>query len=237
MTAGSLGFDAFPEEARTWIHRLFQVRRDVRHFDPTRDVPPAALRRMLECAHQAPSVGLSQPWRFVMVRDLARRARIRESFLLCREREAARFTEARRAEYRALTLEGIVEAPLNLCVAADLRPSSEPILGTTAQPETLRASVVCAVQNLWLAARAEGLGVGWVSIVELDVLRRELALPPGVELVAYLCVGYPARRYDAPMLEELGWKRGRPLASVLHDEVWSETPYPSAESAAAPTKV
>jgi 5,6-dimethylbenzimidazole synthase len=216
------GFQPFPAEARAWIHKLFAVRRDVRHFDVERHIPQATLERVLTSAHRAPSVGLSQPWRFVLVRNRARRERIRESFLACREREAQRFSGDRRAQYESLKLEGIVEAPLNVCVAADLRDGAEPVLGTTVQPESLRASVVCAVQNLWLAARAEGLGVGWVSIVELSVLRHELRLPEGVEPIAYLCLGYPARRYDAPMLEELGWKHGRPLASVLHDEVWSE---------------
>lgn len=213
-------FDAFPEEARKWIHELFALRRDVRHFDPNREVSPNALRIILEAAHLAPSVGLSQPWRFVIVRDRARRTRIRESFLACRAREADRFSATRKEQYLALTLEGILEAPINLCIAADLRPGSEATLGTTSQPETLRASVVCAVQNLWLAARAEGLGVGWVSILEPHVLRSELRLPERVEPVAYLCVGYPARPYARPMLEETGWKQGVPLESLVHDEIF-----------------
>jgi 5,6-dimethylbenzimidazole synthase len=215
-------FEAFPLEARAWIHELFARRRDVRHFEPSREVSADALRVILEAAHLAPSVGLSQPWRFIMVRDRSRRARIRDNFLACRAREADRFSGARRVQYLALQLEGILDAPLNVCIAADLRPSEEAILGTTAQPESIRASVVCAVQNLWLAARAEGLGVGWVSIVEPHVLREELRLPQGVEPVAYLCVGYPARAYERPMLEEVGWKQGVPLESLTHEETWQE---------------
>jgi nitroreductase len=107
-------------------------------------------------------------------------------------------------------------------VAVDLRAQHEPTLGTTAQPDTVRFSVVCAIQNLWLAARAEGLGVGWVSIVEPALLCRELGLPEGVLPLAYLCLGYPSRAYPLPMLEQVGWKRPVPLDTLLHDEVWSE---------------
>jgi len=208
----------FPAAARAWIERLFAVRRDVRHFDPSKVVSEAALRRILSAAHLAPSVGFSQPWRFILLRDPARRARIRESFLACRRAEAARFSPERRAQYLSLKLEGIVDAPINLCVVADLRAQGEAVLGTTVQPESVRASVLCAVQNLWLSARAEGLGVGWVSVVEPQVLRAELGLPAGVEPVAYLCLGVPARPYLQPMLEEVGWKARLLLDDVIHEE-------------------
>jgi 5,6-dimethylbenzimidazole synthase len=116
-----------------------------------------------------------------------------------------------------------LEAPLNLCVAVDLRPRAEAVLGTTAQPETLRASACCAVQNLWLAARAEGIGVGWVSIVEPEVLREELSLPQGVEAVAYLCIGHARAFRERPMLEETGWGARRSLDAVIHtDDRWSD---------------
>lgn len=209
---------AFPAAARAWIERLFAVRRDVRHFDPQIPVPDAVLERVLMAAHLAPSVGFSQPWRFIVMREPTRRARIRDSFLACRRAEAARFPPERREQYLSLKLEGIVDAPVNLCVVADLRSQGEAILGTTVQPESVRASVLCAVQNLWLAARAEGLGVGWVSVVEPQVLRAELGLPAGVEPVAYLCVGTPARPYHRPMLEEVGWKTRLDLRQVIHDE-------------------
>jgi 5,6-dimethylbenzimidazole synthase len=205
------------------VYALMKLRRDVRHFQPDREVSEHALQRILEAAHAAPSVGLSEPWGFVLVRSRAVRERIRENFLRCRAREAARFSPERRAAYLAHQLEGILEAPLNLCVAVDLRPRAEPVLGTTAQPETLRASACCAVQNLWLAARAEGIGVGWVSIVEPAVLRAELSLPEGVEPVAYLCVGHARAFRERPMLEETGWGRRRPLESVVHaDGVWRD---------------
>jgi nicotinate-nucleotide--dimethylbenzimidazole phosphoribosyltransferase len=206
---------AFPDEARRAVYQAIALRRDVRHFRAEEDVDPAVLERILEAAHQAPSVGLSQPWGFVLVRERAVRERIRQSFLACREAEARRFPEARRDAYLAHKLEGILEAALNICVAVDLRDQGEAILGTTVQPEAVRASACCAVENLWLAARAEGIGVGWVSIVEPAVLRAELALPAGVEPVAYLCIGHPVAFRERPMLEETRWRSRRPLADVV----------------------
>lgn len=223
----------FSAEARQAVYDVIALRRDVRHFDPDGQVDEATLLRILGAAHAAPSVGLSQPWGFVVIRSAETRERVRESFLRCRAAEAARFPEGRREKYLSYRLEGILEAPLNLCVAVDLRTRGEAILGTTVQPESLRASACCAVQNLWLAARAEGLGVGWVSIVEPAVLRAELALPPGVEPIAYVCVGHPRAFRTTPMLEEVGWSARRPLAAVTHEERWRDRD-PEATSAALP---
>jgi nicotinate-nucleotide--dimethylbenzimidazole phosphoribosyltransferase len=219
---------AFSEEARRAVYEVISLRRDIRHFRPDVEVERATLERILGAAHLAPSVGLSQPWGFVIVRSPEVRSRIRASFLKCREAEAIRFLPARRDAYLAHKLEGIVEAPVNICVAVDLRDRAEAILGTTVQPEAVRASACCAVQNLWLAARAEGIGVGWVSIVEPAVLRAELALPPGVEPIAYLCVGHPIAFRQRPMLEETGWRARRPLADVIHGgDRWDSTSAPS----------
>ena len=234
---------AFPDEARRAIYEVIALRRDVRHFRTDHDVDPETLERILEGAHQAPSVGLSQPWGFILVRERTVRERIRQSFLACREAEARRFPAARRDAYLAHKLEGILEAPLNICVAVDLRDQGEAILGTTVQPEAVRASACCAVENLWLAARAEGIGVGWVSIVEPAVLRAELALPPGVEPVAYLCVGHPVAFRERPMLEETRWRTRRPLSDVMHRrDRWEErervapaTPLPPASGSALRT--
>ena len=213
----------FSQPDKDALYRCIALRRDIRHFRAGAEVEQETLMRILGAAHRAPSVGLSQPWGFVLVRDHAVRTRIRASFLRARAVEAARYEPARRAAYLAHRLEGILEAPLNVCVAADLRERSEAILGTTLQRETLRASVSCAVQNLWLAARAEGIGVGWVSIVEPEVLRAECGLPAGVEPVAYLCIGYPVAFRNRPMLEETAWGSRRSLEDVLHvNGVWRE---------------
>lgn len=215
--------DEFTVEAKRAVYDVIELRRDVRHFRPDVEVAADVLERILQAAHCAPSVGLSQPWGFVLVRDRVVRTRIRDSFLRARELEAARYPEPRRTAYLAHRLEGILEAPLNVCVAVDLRPRAEHVLGTVLQPEALRASACCAVQNLWLAARVEGIGVGWVSLVEPDALRRELALPPGVEPIAYLCVGHPVAWRNTPMLEETGWRERRSLQAAVHaDGVWHE---------------
>ena len=211
-----------PEEmgaaARDAIYDVISRRRDIRVFLPDLAVPNDVLSRLLAAAHQAPSVGYSQPWDFVLVRERETRERIRESFLRCRESEAARYAPERRAQYLSYRLEGILDSALNLCVTVDLRPADELVLGTSAQPEALRWSACCAVQNFWLAARAEGVGVGWISIVEPAVLRAELGLPPGIEPVAYLCVGYPVEFPERPMLEQTGWRERRPLAAAIHVE-------------------
>jgi nicotinate-nucleotide--dimethylbenzimidazole phosphoribosyltransferase len=209
----------FGAEARAAIYEVIARRRDIRQFRE-QDLDEQTLGRILAAAHQAPSVGLSQPWDFIVIRDRERRGRIRESFLQCRVAEAARFPPERREKYLAYRLEGILESAVNVCVTVDLRPADEPVLGTTAQPESLRWSACCSVQNLWLAARAEGVGVGWVSIVEPAVLRAELGLPAGVEPVAYLCVGYPVEFRERPMLEETGWRKRRELTEVVHQEVF-----------------
>ena len=193
---------AFTEDERAAVYRAIALRRDVRHFE-RRDVDPAALRRILDAAHHAPSVGLSQPWRFVLIDERDRRERIRASFLRCRDAEAVRFPAARRAQYTSYKLEGIHDAAVNVCVVVDLRDDGEAILGTTVQPESIRASAICAVQNLWLAARVEGLGVGWVSIVEPSVLRRELALPRG--------------RWDTARLDDLSARASEWLDATLGD--------------------
>jgi nicotinate-nucleotide--dimethylbenzimidazole phosphoribosyltransferase len=219
---------AFPEDLRRAVHDVIRLRRDIRHFQPDREIAPEVLHRILEAAHLAPSVGFSQPWGFVLIRDRPVRERIRSSFLRCREAEAARFPPLRREEYLRHKLEGILEAPLNVCVAVDLRDQGEAILGTTAQPEAVRASACCAVQNLWLAARAEGIGVGWVSIVEPAVLRSALALPAGVEPIAYLCLGHPVAFRDRPLLEETRWRPRRPLTEVVHaKDRWIEPARPN----------
>jgi nicotinate-nucleotide--dimethylbenzimidazole phosphoribosyltransferase len=205
-----------PEATRRAIYDVIALRRDVRHFQPDRDVDEATLGRILDAAHLAPSVGFSQPWHFIVIRDRDVRAQVRRSFLACRQTEAARFPADRRDEYLRHKLEGIEESPLNLCVAVDLRDQGEAILGTTVQPEAVRASACCAVQNLWLAARAEGIGVGWVSIVEPAVLRAALQLPAGVEPIAYLCVGHPIAFRRRPMLDETGWAPRRPIADAIH---------------------
>jgi nicotinate-nucleotide--dimethylbenzimidazole phosphoribosyltransferase len=218
--------ERFSEEARRAVYDVIALRRDIRHFRVGEEIDEETLVHILEAAHLAPSVGFSQPWRFIVIRDRERRMRIRENFLRCREAESVRFPPERRRQYLSYRLEGIAEATLNICVVVDLRSRGEAILGTTAQPEAVRASACCAVENLWLAARAEGIGVGWVSIVEPAVLRDELGLPPGVEPIAYLCIGRPVAFRARPMLEETGWLARLPLPEAIFRERWDARDHP-----------
>ncbi len=202
------------------VYDAIHTRRDVREFRPDA-LPDAVLRRILDAAHRAPSVGFMQPWGFVLVRDVALRTQVRESFVSESRRAAERYTGERRLLYESLKLEGILEAPLNICVTCD-RARGGVVLGRNSIPETDLFSTCLAIQNLRLAARAEEVGVGWVSILDPLELARLLALPPEVVPVAYLCVGYPVRFAERPLLESVGWRERLPLERVVFSERYGE---------------
>jgi nicotinate-nucleotide--dimethylbenzimidazole phosphoribosyltransferase len=206
------------------VHRVIAERRDIRRFRPDA-VPDDVLRRVLEAAHRAPSVGLMQPWRFIVVRDLGTRVAVRSLARRERLRQADRFGERAR-HFLDQKVEGIVEAPLGVCVCCDPGDPGTEVLGRGTIPETDVYSTSCAVQNLWLAARAEGLGVGWVSFYRPDDLREVLGIPGRVEPIAYLCVGWPDERPVRPGLESAGWAARAPLDAVLMEEQWSERDAP-----------
>ncbi|MGX9964847.1 5,6-dimethylbenzimidazole synthase [Roseomonas sp. F4] len=193
---------------------LLHWRRDVRRFRPD-PVPPALVTRLLEAAILAPSVGLSQPWRFLRVESAARRAAIRAEFKACNIEAAAIYADARAAQYRALKLEGLAEAPVHLAVCMDSAPRSGHGLGRQTQPETLRDSVVCAIHTLWLAARIEGLGVGWISILRPHIVEGILDVPPSWRLVAYLAIGWPQSSADEPELARQGWESRHSLETCV----------------------
>lgn len=214
--------EGFSEEAREAVYAAIFGRRDVRAFHPD-PVPEETLERLLVAAHHAPSVGFMQPWDFVVIRDREVRERVQRDFEAARQAEAERYDEPLRSKYLSMKLEGILDAPLNLCVTCDpSRGGPKPVLGRGSIPETDVYSTCLAVQNLWLAARAEGLGVGWVSIVSNDVLRGILGLPQRVIPVAYLCVGYPEDGFlDEPMLQKTGWRDRLSLEPLIHYDSWS----------------
>ncbi len=203
------------------MYRVIGARRDVRRGFATRPVEDAVLERVLGAAHAAPSVGLMQPTRFLVIRDRELRCRVRESFSSANEAAAAVYEAAepeRAADYRGLKLEGIVESALNLCVLCEQESPQGHGLGRQSMPEMALYSTVCAVQNLWLAARAEGIGVGWVSIFDGTRLRELLRVPPHLTLVAYLCVGYVDSFEEAPELERLGWETRRALSTMRAED-------------------
>jgi nicotinate-nucleotide--dimethylbenzimidazole phosphoribosyltransferase len=210
----------FAEDELEAVHRVIAERRDIRRFRPD-EVPGDVLRRVLEAAHRAPSVGLMQPWRIIVVRDPERRIAIRSLARRERLRQAPRFDDRAR-QFLDQKVEGIVEAPLGLCVCCDPGDPGVEVLGRGTIPQTDVYSTACAIENLWLAARAEGLGVGWVSFYRPDDMRRVLGIPPRVEPIAYLCVGWPDERPLRPGLEAAGWAARAPLDAVVMEERWTE---------------
>jgi 5,6-dimethylbenzimidazole synthase len=210
---------AFSEAERAAVYRAIRERRDVRRF-LSAPVPQEVIERLLRAAAQAPSVGYMQPWNFLILRGEQVRRQIHEAFLRANARAQEMFPPERRDRYAALKLEGILDSALNLCVTCDRSRFGPVVLGRTCQPDMDLYSTVCAVQNLWLAARAEGVGVGWVSILEPDDLRRILRLPDAVVPVAYLCVGYTATFAPEPELKTSGWLPEVPLADLVFYEEW-----------------
>lgn len=196
---------SFDAAFRQTLAELFAWRRDVRRFvgDP---VDERVLRECLALASLSPSVGNSQPWRFVRVGDPARRAAVAASFERCNEAAAAAYSDERRATYARLKLAGLREAPVHLAVFCDEATEVGHGLGRATMPEMLRYSVVTAVHGFWLAARAHGLGVGWVSILEPADVSGCLDVPPVWRLVAYLCVGYPVEEHTEPELVRHAWQ-------------------------------
>ena len=188
----------FPDPERKAVYRAIYERRDIRHFK-TDPIPDDALARIIQAAHHGPSVGFMQPWDFILIKDAQVRGQVKDLFELERQAASCFFEEPRRSEYLSLKLEGIMEAPVSLCVTCDYTRADE-VLGRNAIPETDVYSTCCAIQNLWLAARCEGIGVGWVSILRPRQLRQILGIPAHILPVAYLCLGYPTQFYEQPML-------------------------------------
>lgn len=212
---------AFSPAEREAVYRAIAERRDMRHFIGG-TVEPALLRRLLEAAHQAPSVGLMQPWRFIRISDRALRGDIQQLV----EQERIRTAEAlgeRSDEFMKLKVEGINDCA-EVLVAALMDGRERHIFGRRTLPEMDLASLSCAIQNLWLAARAEGLGMGWVSLFEPMALADLLGLPAGAKPLAILCLGPVEGFYPAPMLALEGWAQPRPLHELLYENRWGIRP-------------
>lgn len=202
------------------VYEAIYTRRDVRHFrsEPLED---EVLKRILDAAHHAGSVGFMQPWNFIVIRDPQIRRHVKMLFEEENALAAENYSGSRRQLYQSLKLEGILESAVNLCVTCD-RSRANPVLGRNTMLDTDLYSTCCAVQNLWLAARAEGVGVGWLSILRPQALTDLLELPESVVPVAYLCLGYPQEFRERPMLEEVGWRDRLPLDQVIFYERWGQ---------------
>src|SRR5882672_4841395 len=204
----------FDKAFRARLHELFCWRRDVRRFraDP---LPPGLLERLIEVACQAPSVGLCQPWRFVVVDDPSRRQRVIDNFESCNDDALREYTGELATRYAALKLAGLREAPCHLAVFADHSTAVGHGLGRRTMPEMADYSVVTAVFSIWLASRAEGIGMGWVSILDPVIVGKILDVPSDWRFIGYFCRGYPLEEDEIPELERAGWEHRRPPGGFI----------------------
>lgn len=215
---------SFNEADRSAIYRAIALRRDVRRGFLDRPLPGELLKRLLAAAHNAPSVGLMQPSRFIVIRNLDTRRAVYNIFKDANADARELYEGEKKEKYDALKLEGILKAPQNICIVCDTQNQRGHGLGRQTMPETAAYSTVCAVQNLWLAARAEAVGVGWVSILDPVRLRGVLRIPDHILPVAYLCLGYVDKFATEPELERSGWEKRLPLeTTVFYDFYDNET--------------
>ncbi|OKI98834.1 nicotinate-nucleotide--dimethylbenzimidazole phosphoribosyltransferase [Streptomyces sp. CB01249] len=217
------GYDDAEREA---VLRVMRERRDIRNGFRSDPIPHEVLLRVLEAAHTAPSVGHSQPWDFVVIRSAETRRSMHELAQQQREAYAKSLPKARAKQFKELKIEAILDTPVNIVVTADPTRGGRHTLGRHTQPQMAPYSSALAVENLWLAARAEGLGVGWVSFFDEREMVRALGLPEHLEIVAYLCVGYVDEFPEDPELMQAGWSKRRPLSWVVHEETYGRRALP-----------
>jgi len=214
---------SFSQAERSALYKTIYSRRDVRGQFENTPIPQAVLSRVLHAAHHAPSVGFMQPWNFVLVKDPAVKQKVHTAFKVAHQEAGQLFEGEKRDIYQSLKLEGILESPLNICVTCDRERTGPVVVGRTAIPTMDLYSSVCAVQNLWLAARAEGLGIGWVSIMHEEALQEALNIPSHIVPIAYLCIGYVSHFYEKPELETGGWLPRMPLEDLIYFDQWGES--------------
>lgn len=226
FTPPAPGYDDAEREA---VLRVMRERRDIRNGFRSDPIPHEVLLRVLEAAHTAPSVGHSQPWDFVVIRSAETRRSMHELAQRQREAYAKSLPKGRAKQFKELKIEAILDTPVNIVVTADPTRGGRHTLGRHTQPQMAPYSSALAVENLWLAARAEGLGVGWVSFFDEREMVRALGLPEHLEVVAYLCVGYVDEFPEEPELLQAGWSKRRPLSWVVHEETYGRRALPGEE--------
>ena len=214
------GHGHFTNAERAAVYRAIFERRDVRREFLPKPITGAVLARVLKAAHHAGSVGFMQPWDFLVIRASATKQAVKDLFCRANKEAAAKYRGERAALYHSLKLEGIEEAPVSICVTCSPGRGGPHVLGRSTVRETDVYSTCCAIQNLWLAARAEGIGVGWVSILDHGALKRLLGIPRPIKVVSYLCLGYVAEFAERPDLERVGWRGRLPVGQLIHHERW-----------------
>jgi nicotinate-nucleotide--dimethylbenzimidazole phosphoribosyltransferase len=219
----------YADAEREAVLKVMRERRDIRNGFRSDPIPHEVLLRVLEAAHTAPSVGHSQPWDFVVIRSAETRRAMHELAMRQREAYAKSLPKGRAKQFKELKIEAILDTPVNIVVTADPTRGGRHTLGRHTQPQMAPYSSALAVENLWLAARAEGLGVGWVSFFDEREMVRALGLPEHLEVVAYLCVGYVDEFPDEPELMQAGWSKRRPLSWVVHEETYGRRALPGEE--------
>jgi 5,6-dimethylbenzimidazole synthase len=212
----------FTEEEKRGFYKAIYSRRDVRSHFISKQIEDGILSKILHAAHHAPSVGFSQPWNFILIKDIETKKKIKESFEEEKNRSSKLVEEPKRSKYLSFKLEGILDSPVNLCVTYDPTKFGPFIIGRSSIPEAGLYSVCCAIQNLWLSARTEGVGLGWVSILSNETLKETLALPEHVIPVAYLCLGYVNEFAEKPDLETADWLPRLGLKDVVYFEKWND---------------
>ncbi|KUL39119.1 nicotinate-nucleotide--dimethylbenzimidazole phosphoribosyltransferase, partial [Streptomyces regalis] len=220
---------AYDDAEREAVLKVMRERRDIRNGFRSDPIPHEVLLRVLEAAHTAPSVGHSQPWDFVVIRSAETRRTMHELAMRQREAYAKSLPKGRAKQFKELKIEAILDTPVNIVVTADPTRGGRHTLGRHTQPQMAPYSAALAVENLWLAARAEGLGVGWVSFFDEREMVRALGLPEHLEVIAYLCVGYVDEFPEEPELMQAGWSKRRPLSWVVHEETYGRRALPGEE--------
>ena len=214
--------DTFTDDEKRGFYKAIYSRRDVRSHFTSKAIEDKILSKILHAAHHAPSVGFSQPWNFILIKDSQTKGKIKKSFQKEKKRSSQLIEEPKRSKYLSFKLEGILESPVNLCVTYDPTKFGPFVIGRSSISEAGLYSVCCAIQNLWLSARTEGIGLGWVSILSNETLKEVLELPEHVIPVAYLCLGYVDDFAEKPDLETAGWLPRLELKDVVYFEKWND---------------
>ena len=220
---GTLAADSdFTAIEKQGLYRAIYERRDIRGEFLPDPIPDSIVQKLLDAAHHAGSVGFMQPWNFIIINDEATKRKVKSIFETENIVAAQNYEGAKKKKYQSLKLEGILEAPINLCVTCDRSRHGPHVVGRNTILDTDLYSTCCAIQNLWLAARAEGIGVGWVSIIDNDALKQLLNIPTEIVAVAYLAIGFVAKFPSRPLLEEVGWQPRIPLEPLIFQNRWDQ---------------
>ena len=212
----------FNKQEQNGLYKAIFNRRDVRGQFLPNAIPNDVLSKILYAAHHAPSVGFMQPWDFIVIQSSEVKRKIHQDFSLAHSEAEAMFDNNKQDKYKNLKLEGILESPINICITCDRKRTGKAVIGRTHMKEMDLYSSVCAVQNFWLAARAEGIGVGWVSILHHDALKNTLSLPDNIVPIAYLCLGYVSHFKDKPELESANWLARRPIDELISFDTYGQ---------------